>query len=268
MLEQPTHKIETANGHQLVVSHRDGTGLPVLFINSVAADHTMWGDVRDRMTRTSIAYDARGHGGSDVTPGTISVEELAQDAIAVMDAEGIERAMLCGLSLGGLTAMQVAAETPDRVAGLALANTATNFTPASLWKDRAAAARGGGWPDLIQPTLERWVTEMWRKAHPKGTTQIIEMLKAMPPEGYAAACAALETGDTAEALAKWSGPTLIIAGAHDQSCPVERAYQMKTLSPQADLVILETAHVAAIEDPFGFTSALEAFAARIEAGHV
>tara|TARA_R110002124_G_scaffold66612_2_gene181246 strand:+ start:8481 stop:9287 length:807 start_codon:yes stop_codon:yes gene_type:complete len=268
MLAQTTDKIETSHGHRLVVSHCAGTRLPVLFINSVAADHTMWAAVRERMARTSIAYDARGHGGSDVTQGALSVEDFAQDAIAVMDAAGLDRAILCGLSLGGLTAMQMAADAPERVAGLALANTATSFPPPSLWRERAADTRAGGWPKLIQPTLERWLTQAWRMANPEGTSQIVEMLSAMPPEGYAAACAALETGGTAEALSRWSGPTLIIAGAHDQSASLERAREMKTIAPQAERVILDTAHIAAIEDPEGFANALESFAARIEADHV
>ena len=262
-----TDRIEVANGPHLLVSRSTGHGLPVLFVNSIGADHTMWDAVRARLSRPNVAYDARGHGASDVTPGSVSVADLAQDALEVMDAAGLNRVIVCGLSLGGLTAMQLAAIAPGRVVGLVLSNTATDFPPASLWQDRAAKTRAGGWPDLIQPTLERWVTADWRDANPEGTAQIIKMLKAMPPEGYAAACAALETGDTAEALAGWSGPTLLIAGAHDQSATVQRARDMKAIAPQAQLVVLETAHIAAMEDPVGFADALETFAATIKSAH-
>jgi len=262
---ETTDQITTAEDHKLVVSRRAGIGTPILFLNSIGADHTMWDAVRSRMTRPSIAFDARGHGGSDVTPGQIYVADLTRDAIAVMDATGLDRAIVCGLSLGGLTAMQLAADAPGRVAGIALANTATSFPPPALWQDRAAATRAGGWPDLVQPTLERWVTEAWRVANPKDAAKIVAMLNSMPPEGYAAACAALETGDTTAALSGWDGPTLIIAGAHDQSATVARAEQMKALSPSATLVVLEAAHISAIEEPDGFANALEQFAARIEA---
>lgn len=260
-----TDLIKVANGARLLVSRLSGQGLPVLFLNSIGTDHTMWDAVRARLSQPSVAYDARGHGASDVTSGSVRVADLAQDALEVMESARLDRAIICGLSLGGLTAMHLAATAPERVAGLVLANTATSFPPASLWQDRAAQARAGGWPDLIQPTLERWVTADWRAANPDGTARIRKMLTAMPPEGYAAACAALETGDTAEALAAWPGPTLLIAGAHDKSATVQRAQDMKAIAPHAHLVVLQTAHIAALEDPLGFTDALEAFVASIEA---
>jgi 3-oxoadipate enol-lactonase len=129
MSGETTFKIETADHHSLVVSDRGAGGLPVLFMNSVAADHSMWDAVRRLMSRRSVAYDARGHGGSDVTPGTVTVTDLARDALAVMDATGLDRAVICGLSLGGMTAMKLAALAPDRVAGLVLANTASSRGP-------------------------------------------------------------------------------------------------------------------------------------------
>ncbi|MBF9036106.1 alpha/beta fold hydrolase [Rhodobacterales bacterium HKCCE2091] len=265
MQDDGTDKIEAKGGHRLMVSRSGGTGLPVLFIASVAADHTMWDAVRARLTRPTVAYDARGHGRSDVAGAPLTVDDLAADALSVLDACGIDRAVVCGLSLGGLTAMRAAAMAPDRVAGLVLANTATSFPPPTLWQDRAKSAASGGWPDLIQPTLERWLTEGWRDAHPDETAKVWKMLEAMPPQGYADACAALETGDTAEALKGYSGRTLVIAGAHDASASVARAEEMVAMARDADLVVLDTAHIAAIEDPEGFTTALDTFAADLEA---
>lgn len=262
-----THKVTAPGGNALAVSRREGAGLPVLFLNSFAADHTMWNGVRDRLTRPTVAYDARGHGASDIVGDAVTVADLAADARAVMEAEGLERAVVCGLSLGGLTAMQLAAEAPGKVAGLALANTAVNFPPASMWEGRAEAARTGGYPDLIQPTLERWLTEGWRAAHPEETEEIRAMLETMPPEGYAAACNALAEGDTTEALAGWQGRTLIIAGRHDMSSPVARAEEMAALSPGAELVVLDAAHVSSIEAPGPFAEALERFAAACEVAH-
>ncbi|MCI5074522.1 alpha/beta fold hydrolase [Oricola sp.] len=262
-----THRIRTPQGHELAVSRRDGSGLPVMFLNSFAADHTMWDAVRDRLDRLTIAYDAQGHGASDIPAAPLTLDELAADARAVMDAEGLETAVLCGLSLGGLTAVQLAEEAPDRVAGLALANTAVNFPPPGLWRDRAEAARAGDYAGLVSPTLERWLTKGWRDTHPHETAQVRTMLEAMSPEGYAAACHALETGDVSTALAAWPGPTLVIAGEHDQSSPVARSEEMVRLASGADLVVLDAAHVSAIEAPDAFAQALEAFVAKCEAQH-
>ena len=267
MTTAATETIRGKEGHSLLVSRAmNGRGerLPVLFIASVAADHTMWDAVRSRIDRRSVAYDTRGHGGSDVAERPLTVSDLAQDALAVLDAAGIERAVVCGLSLGGLTAMQLAADAPERVAGLVLANTATSFPPPNLWQDRAAKAAEGGWADLVQPTLERWLGADWRIANPHETARVRSMLDAMPPQGYADACAALETGDTTAALRGWDGPVQIIAGRNDMSVPLDRANEMKALAPQADLVVLDTAHVAAIEDADGFAAALQAFVDRVE----
>ena len=247
-------------GHSLFLSQSvAGDGPPVLFLNSLAADRTMWSGVRAALANRSVAYDARGHGDSDIVPGDATVADLAADALAVMDASGLDRAVLCGLSLGGLTAMHVAGTAPDRVAGLVLANTAPNFPPESMWRDRMAQARDTGFAAMVQPTLERWLTADFRARDAETATAVREMLERMPPEGYAAACAALATGDETAHLQGWQGPTLLIAGAHDQSTPVARHEEMKALAPQAEMVVLDAAHVSAIERPAEFAAALARF---------
>jgi len=262
-----THRITTGAGHGLCISRREGAGLPVLFLNSFAADHTMWDAVRARMGRTTIAYDARGHGASDVAGHDLTVADLAADAKAVIAAEGLRDVVLCGLSLGGLTAMALAADSSVSVRGLVLANTAVNFPPASMWQDRAKTVLSGGYSGLIEPTLERWLTEGWRASHPEELARVRAMLESMPPQGYADACAALASADTSAELAGWAGPTLIIAGAHDASSPVARAEEMQGIAQDARLVVLDAAHVSAIEAPEAFAAALERFVAELEAAN-
>jgi 3-oxoadipate enol-lactonase len=239
-------------------------GLPVLLLNSLAADCSMWHGVRTGLRRRSIAFDMRGHGASDILPGSATLADLAADAFAVMDAVGLDRAVLCGLSLGGLTAMEMAAQAPGRVAGLVLANTAVTFPPSTMWLERAATARAGGWPDLVQPTLERWLTPGFRQVQPTTARRVRSMLETLPPEGYAAACSALVTGDGTAALQGYDGPVQLIAGMHDASTPVARAQQMQMLAPQAELVVLDAAHVSAIEQAEEFAAVLERFAAAQE----
>jgi len=101
--------MDLASGQSLYVHVSDGDGMPVLFLNSLAADLGMWDGVRARMARRSVAFDARGHGRSGIERGECSVDDLACDALDVMDATGLDRAVLCGLSLGGATAMALAA---------------------------------------------------------------------------------------------------------------------------------------------------------------
>lgn len=264
MTTEIVHRIETEAGYRLHVSRRNGGGTPVLFLNSFAADHSMWDSVRARLDRTTVAYDARGHGKSDIAGRDLTLDDLVADARAVIRAEGLQDVVLCGLSLGGMTAMRLAADPEAPVAGLVLANTAVNFPPPAMWQERARTARAGGYPDLIAPTLERWLTESWRTSHPQELEQVREMLSAMPCQGYADACAALAGGDTSADLAAWTGPTLIIAGAHDASSPVARSEEMAGIARDARFVVLDAAHVSAIEDPDNFAAALEGFIAELE----
>lgn len=265
MSDATTRLVGLAGDRDFLVSRSAGEGMPVVFLNSLAADHRMWGGVRRRLSSQTLAYDARGHGASEVVPGGCTVEDLAGDAFALMDAEGLDRAVLCGLSLGGTTAMRMAAEAPDRVAGLVLANTAVSFPPPSMWEERAEKARGGHYQDLVQPTLERWLTEDFRNANPETAEAVRDMIAATPAEGYATCCEALAQGDESASLRGYEGPVLIVAGEHDQSTPLARAEEMKTLNPNAEIVTLDAAHLSSVEAEADFAAALSEFVRRREA---
>ncbi|GGE30799.1 3-oxoadipate enol-lactonase [Agaricicola taiwanensis] len=256
--------VTVGGAHSIFLSERPAVGgaLPVLFLNSLAADLTMWDGVRDGLGLHSAAYDARGHGRSDAVAGDATIDEFADDAAAVMAAAGLERAVLCGLSLGGLTAMRLAERMPDRVAGLVLANTAVSFPPAQMWRDRAELARAGSFSQLVQPTLERWLTPSYRQARPDVAEKVREMIQSTAAEGYAAACAILGNADTGQALRDFDGPVLVIAGRHDQSTPIARAEEMVALADNAELLVLEAAHLSAVECAAEFGAALKRFVER------
>jgi 3-oxoadipate enol-lactonase len=259
--------MDLASGQSLYVHASDGDGMPVLLLNSLAADLGMWDGVRGRMSRRSVAFDARGHGRSGIKRGECTIDDLADDALAVMDATGLDRAVLCGLSLGGATAMAVAAKAPERVAGLVLANTAVSFPPAQMWHDRAATALSGGFAGLVEPTLDRWLTEGFRAANPATAESVRAMIAGTSPEGYAACCAALAAADLEPALGDYDGPVLVIAGAHDASTPVARAEEMQALAAHAELVVLDAAHISSIEAEAAFADRLEAFVKSLEKEH-
>ena len=261
-------RIDLAGRPSLYVSESPGTGLPIVFSNSLAADLSMWNGVRERLSRPSVAYDTRGHGQSAVGTGPCAISDLADDALAVMDAVGLDRAVICGLSLGGATAMAVAETAPQRVAGLVLANTAVTFPPRELWQERAEKARSGNYPALVEPTLDRWLTESFRAAQPDAAEQVRAMIAAIPPDGYAACCEALASADLRSEMRSYGGQVMVIAGAHDTSTPVARAEEIQALSPKAELVVLEAAHLSSVEAAAAFADHLERFAAAVERDHV
>lgn len=248
------------------VASGEGTGLPILFSNSLGADHSMWNGVVEGMTgRRLIRYDSRGHGRSQAPAGPYTQEMLGRDALAVLDHYGIERAVVCGLSLGGLVTGWLAAHAPERVAGIVLANTACAFKPDTMWRDRAAQARAGGMAQFAAPTLERWFTADFRAARPEVMAAVSEMVAANSAEGYAASCEALAVADMSGDLRAARCPALVIAGDADPSTTVAHAQAIVEQLGDARLVCLAAAHLSAIEVPDAFREAVEAFVGQVEA---
>jgi len=197
-----------------------------------------------------VRYDHRGHGRSPVPPGPYALADLGADLLALLDVLGAERAHLCGLSLGGMTAMWVAEHAPERVDRLVLCCTSAALGPAETWADRAATVREHGTGALAPAVVARWFTPAWRAGHPDEVARFEAMVAATPAEGYAGACAAIETMDIAGGLAAIAAPTLVIAAAQDPSTPPEHGRAIAAAVPSARFELLEpAAHLSAWERP-------------------
>ncbi|WP_158625911.1 3-oxoadipate enol-lactonase [Arsenicitalea aurantiaca] len=260
------HTVAGPEGNALAASSMGSRqGLPILFGNSLAADMSMWDEVAERLQaeRLIVRYDMRGHGASEIVAEGTTLEGLGRDALAVMDALGLERVVYCGLSLGGLVGMWLALNAPERLAGLVLANTAASFPPASMWEDRAAAARRDGVSSLVAPTLERWLTPAFREANPERSEDIARMIGATPGAGYAACCGVLASADVSGRLGEIALPVLVIAGDTDPSTPPARAEELHRAIAGSELVTLSAAHLSAVEAADDMADALRRFAARI-----
>src|SRR5262245_8096981 len=110
-----------------IVYEISGEGPPLLLGHSLLCDTLMWELVAPELAKhwRVININARGHGGS-TAPSPFSLEDLADDWIAILDQERIERAVLCGLSMGGMTAMRLALAAPERVRALILLDTSAD----------------------------------------------------------------------------------------------------------------------------------------------
>jgi 3-oxoadipate enol-lactonase len=134
---------------------------PVLILsNSLGADHTMWDLQMPTLERyfRVLRYDSRGHTPSAVPHGPYTIEMLGRDALALCDALGIERAHFCGLSMGGMVGMWLAAHVPERIDRLALCNTAARMGPPQLWDARIESVRQWGMANFIAAVIVRWFT--------------------------------------------------------------------------------------------------------------
>jgi 3-oxoadipate enol-lactonase/4-carboxymuconolactone decarboxylase len=244
------------------VHHRlDGPdGAPiVMFANSLGTTLEMWGpqvaalEHRYRILR----FDMRGHGRSPAPPGPYAVDELADDALALLDRLGIERVSFCGLSLGGTVGMTLAVRAPERLERLVLCSTALEFGLPEQWHERAATVRSQGLGAIAPAGMERWFT-------PAAPGELVErfdaMLRAQPPDGYAACCEALGAWDARGTLSSVRLPALTIAGDDDPVTPPAKLDAIRAeLAGARSHVVPGARHMANSEQPHDFTRALAAF---------
>ena len=153
----------------------DGAGADapwLVFSHSLACDHSMWdpqleafGDFR------LLRFDTRGHGSSSAPAGEYTMEGLAGDALALLDALGIRRCHFVGLSMGGMIGQQLALRAPARLLSLTLADTSSRYPAAArpMWDERIALVRSRGMDAVLPTTLERWFTAPLSRAAPRGS---------------------------------------------------------------------------------------------------
>ncbi|HTX46615.1 MAG TPA: 3-oxoadipate enol-lactonase [Solirubrobacteraceae bacterium] len=200
-----------------------------------------------------VRFDHRGHGRSpNPSPATPwEIEDLAHDVLELMDALALERAHYCGLSLGGMVGMWLAANAPDRIDRLILLCTSPHMPPPSLWQERSRAVlEAGSVEPLADAALERWLTPAFADANPSVRAWVRSMLVDTPATGYAACCGAIERMDLREALPSIAAPTLVVSGAQDPSTPPAHQQLIAEAVPGARHEILDpAAHLAAVERP-------------------
>lgn len=192
--------------------------------------------------------------------GRTSVEQLGRDLRGLPgESEGIS---ICGLSLGGATAMWVAANAPERIDRLVLACTSARFGEPGPWLERAALVREHGLEPIADDIVGRWFTPA---APAEVVARFRQMLVDAPRDDYAACCEALGRWDFRDRLGEIQAPTLVIAGAEDPATPPEHAELLANGIPDAKLVVLPAAaHLANVEQAEAFATLVAEHLAPVE----
>lgn len=197
-----------------------------------------------------VRYDHRGHGGSPVPAGPYTIEELGRDLIHLLDRLQLDRASFCGLSLGGMVGMWLAANAPERIDRLVLCCTAARMPSPDDFAARARTVREQGIEPIAQALIGRWFTRRFKVHHPDTVARIRGVLLSTPREGYAGACEAIAQMDLREDLPRIKAPTLVIGAEQDQSTPPEKSREIaEGISGAALVVIPDAAHIANVEQP-------------------
>lgn len=247
------------DGVQLAVEVRGPEAAPVLLLsNSLGTTMAMWDPQVEALSQRYrlVRYDGRGQGRSTCLPGAASMDRLGRDALAVLDALGVERAHFCGLSMGGMVGQWLAARAPKRLLRLVLANTSACMAPAAAWQARLEGVLANGMGPLADASLQRWFTPGFLSAEPDKAEWIRQMLLANDPAGYAACCAAIRDMDQRRTAALNAVPTLVIAGEADPATSVADAQFLVDAAADARLITLPAAHLSNVECPEAFTQAV------------
>ncbi|SEO44986.1 3-oxoadipate enol-lactonase [Trujillonella endophytica] len=230
----------------------------VVLSNSLGATRGMWDPQVPALAERFrvVTYDTRGHGESPAPAGPYTLDDLVDDVVALLDRVGARRAHVAGLSLGGMTALRLAAREPDRVHRLAVLCSSAKADPQGF-RDRAAAVRTGGTAPVAATVVGRWLTPAYAAEHPDLVARLEAMIAGADDEGYAACCEVVAGLDLREDLSRIAAPTLVISGADDLALPPEHQRLIASGIPGAEfLSVSPGAHLANLERVSEVTGAL------------
>ena len=258
----------TANGISVNYTLDGPASAPVVTLShSLATDLSMWDPQMKALTAhyRVLRYDTRGHGGTDAPAGAYTLDQLADDAQALLKALGVAKTHWIGLSMGGMIGQTLALKSPDIFLSLSLCDTSSRIPAEAkpLWADRIKTAQTQGMEPLVEGTIGRWFTAPFREQRNDVVEPVRTMIRRTPPQGYAGCCAAISALDLTDRLPAIKIPTLVVVGEEDQGTPVaaSQAIQAKIAGSQLE-ILKSAAHLANMEQPEAFTKALTTFLAR------
>ena len=244
-----------------------GQGVPLLMVHGYPLDHALWQPQLDGMSDIAqvIAPDLRGFGQSDAPEGVYTMDTHADDLAALLDVLKIERAVVCGLSMGGYIALAFWRKYASRVCGLILVDTragADSLAARQTRLDMVELVKGHGSAAAAKAMLPRLLAESTRQSHPEQVESIRAMMLRQSPTGIIGAQLGMaERPDSTPLLPTINVPTLCIFGAEDVITPVEpEGKSMAAAIPGAKLVVIPNAgHLSNLEQPEAFNAAVREF---------
>lgn len=232
----------SANGHvHHVACAGDEQAPPLVLLHSLGTASTLWQAQVAAFAGSHrvICPDFRGHGISELSQTRLSIETLAGDVLAILEALGIERFAMAGISLGGVVAQVVAAAAGERLRGLAIFDSYVLSQNPAMWTDRAAKVRREGLDSISETVLSLWMSPAESAdANGRGLTR---MLATTPDEGYAGGCDALANADNRARVGRIHAPTVVACGALDRAGGPEASRVLAAMIPEARVEIIEGA---------------------------
>ncbi|MDD7969564.1 3-oxoadipate enol-lactonase [Roseinatronobacter alkalisoli] len=236
-------------------------GAPVLFANSLGTDLRVWDAVLPLLPDglRLIRYDKRGHGLSDAPPAPYAMDDLIADAAAVLDALQVTKAVVVGLSIGGMIAQGLAHARPDLVRGIVLMDTAARIGPAQMWQDRIKAVQEHGIAPLADGVMARWFAPAFHRDNAAELALWRNMLCRTTRDGYAGCCAAIAGADLTDTTRALDLPAIAMAGSEDGATPPELVRATASLLGAQFHLIDGAGHLPCVESPARVADLITAF---------
>jgi 3-oxoadipate enol-lactonase len=243
-----------------------GSGPALLLLHAFPLNQAMWDPQMEPLARRFqvVRFDARGFGGSPAGEGLLTMERIADDAVALLDHLGLSRAVVCGLSMGGYAAFALLRRHPDRLRGLVLADTRAGADTPEARAGRATLAErvlkeGAG--AAAEATLPKLLGSTSHAQRPEVVQRVRALIGENPARGIANALHGLAArADSQPLLREIAVPTLVVCGQEDAFTPPADARALHEGIAGSTLEVLEGAgHLSNLEQPTAFNAVLERF---------
>ncbi len=247
-----------------VVERGGGGATPIVFLHGVGSDKSVWAPQLEAFAgrRRALALDYPGYGESDFAADSTR-DDYARAILAALDALGIARVHICGLSLGGIVAIAIHALAPHRCASLILADSFAVHPDGQSIHDRSVeASRSLGMRALAEVRVD---TLLALRGAPAIRAEVVETMSRIDPAAYALGARAVWLADQVERARAIRVPTLVLVGDEDRITSPLLSRQLADLIPGAKMVMIEEAgHLANLEAPDAFDRAVESFLAELD----
>jgi 3-oxoadipate enol-lactonase len=245
----------------------NGSGPRIALVHSLAMDRHFWNPVVDRMkaSATLLAYDCRGHGGSDKPAGPYTIDLFADDLRDLLGHVGWTSAIVAGASMGGSVALGFATKYPGQVSGLGLFDTTAWYGPDAPknWNERAAKAELDGLAGLVGFQKTRWFGDAFREQHPDIVEASVATFLRNEVAAYAETCRMLGNFDLRSGLKKITVPPAIAVGEEDYATPPAMAADLHAGISNSTLTIIEGGrHLTPLEKPDAIAAQFDALRKR------
>jgi 3-oxoadipate enol-lactonase len=257
-------RVITNNGYEIgFVELGRGDATPIVFLHGVGSDKSVWHRQLAQFgeQRRSIAFDYPGYGESDPAPSATTRDDYASAIISALHELGVDRAHVCGLSLGGVVAIAMHHAAPERCKSLILADTFAVHPEGRSIYERSIA----GSSDLQAMAEARVDMLLAAPADPSIRLEVVETMSRIDPNAYRTGAEAVWMADQRDRATRIDVPTLILVGDKDGVTPPMLSSELHELIPSSRLKLISGAgHLANLDKPAEFDALVHDFIRSVE----